>query len=175
MEWYHYSTSRRILYEKKPGKYDEYDFSQVSTNWQGQLLIQIWKLYQFWRPVTLALLATKKFTIFEVFGVCFGDFFILLHQILFGNKILTSSCSRHQKCSSYLGNEAQISDFAFSNVFWNFTSCLFRQDTFLLANFFSMYINSHKVRYFSWHQVLSQQLMQCKPEFCKICPLVWFL
>ena len=62
----------------------------------------------------------KKSMIFKVFGVYLSEFWIFLHQIVFGSKLLPSSYDKHQNfdygCSSYPGNEAQRPDFS---------SCLF--------------------------------------------------
>ena len=53
--------------------------------------------------------------IFEVFGAYLSEFLIFLCEIFFGNKILPSSCDKHQKfdyvCSIYPGYEAQSPDF----------------------------------------------------------------
>ena len=57
----------------------------------------------------------KKSMIFEVFGVYLSEFYICLHEIFLGSKILPSSCGKHHNfdwCSSLPGNEAQSPDFA---------------------------------------------------------------
>ena len=36
----------------------------------------------------------KKFTIFKVFGVYLSEFLIFYHEIVFGSKILLSSCDK---------------------------------------------------------------------------------
>ena len=60
----------------------------------------------------------KKSMIFKVCGVYPSEFFIFLHKIFFGSKILPSSCNKHQNfdygSSSYPGNEAQSPDFGHS-------------------------------------------------------------
>ena len=73
-----------------------------------------------WWPqgaVTCPLLDRGKrpLVIFEVFRACLREFLLLFHELFFDSKILSSSCSRHQKfdyeCSSYTGNEAQSPNF----------------------------------------------------------------
>ena len=52
----------------------------------------------------------KKSMLLKVFGVYLSEFLIFVHKIFFGDKILQSSCDKHQNfdsgCSSYPGNEA---------------------------------------------------------------------
>ena len=57
----------------------------------------------------------KKSMVFKVFGVYLREF-IFLHEIVFVNKILPSSCDKRQnfdyEFSSYPANEAKSSDFS---------------------------------------------------------------
>ena len=74
--------------------------------------------------------------IFEVLGAYLSGFLIFLREILFGSKILPSTCDKHQKfdygCSIYPGNEAQSHDLA---VFWQFGAFF---ELFVLAQAFSL-------------------------------------
>ena len=64
----------------------------------------------------------KKSVIFKDFGVYLSEFLIFLHEIIFGSKILSRSCDKHQNfdngCPSCPGNEAQSPDFGRFLTIW---------------------------------------------------------